>query len=234
MTKTAFIFAIDDTLYDQSIPVCSAIAEVTGKMPDDPELFYRTFHSYSNTMFRRTERNRMDLNKSRILRIQYTMEDLGQPVSDREAEMFQHCYMENLRKVQLSPTLTQLMDRCVSAGVKMGILTNGPYEHQLGKYMRLGLARWIPRRNVVVSEEAGFAKPSVEIYHVAQMRMGLVPENTWMIGDSLVNDIAGASAAGWHTLWYSHHGQEPGEICPERTVYSEEEMLDWAENSILS
>ena len=97
MTKTAFIFDIDDTLYDQSIPVCSAIAEVTGKMPDDPELFYRTFHSYSNTMFRRTERNRMDLNKSRILRIQYTMEDLGQPVSDRGAEMFQHCYMENLR-----------------------------------------------------------------------------------------------------------------------------------------
>ena len=163
MTKTAFIFDIDDTLYDQSIPVCSAIAEVTGKMPDDPELFYRTFHSYSNTMF-------LNLLCSNPYLLNLEYKPFPRAVQRRLFQTLtmmipafskeEGCYMENLRKVQLSPTLTQLMDRCVSAGVKMGILTNGPYEHQLGKYMRLGLARWIPRRNVVVSEEAGF-EPSL-------------------------------------------------------------------------
>ena len=224
MTKTAILFDIDDTLYDQSIPVCSAIEEVTGASVPDRELFYRTFHSYSNTMFRRTESNRMDLGRSRILRIRYTMEDLGYSISDREAEQFQNCYMEKLRKVQLSPVLTEMMEQLSKSGTVMGVLTNGPFEHQLGKYMRLGLARWIPRRNVVISEEAGFAKPSVEAFRVCEMRMGLTPENTWMVGDSLVNDIGGASAAGWHTLWYSHHGQESGEFRPERTAFSEEEM----------
>ena len=29
------------------------------------------------------------------------------------------------------------------------------------------------------------------------------PEHTWYIGDSLVNDIAGAAGAGWRTCWIS-------------------------------
>ena len=219
---------IDDTLYDQSKPVCDAIEEVTGRTLPDREAFYRTFHKYSNIMFRRTQKDDMDLDESRILRICYSMEDLGLPVSRQEAAAFQDQYLENLSRVQLSDTLVTLMEECTRAGVKMGILTNGPYEHQLKKVYRLGMDRYVAPEHVIISEEAGYAKPSIEIFQIAQQRLSASGEEIWMVGDSLVNDIQGAMAAGWHTLWFSRHGQDPGDIRPERTVLSEQEMLEWA------
>ncbi|MFR3947795.1 MAG: HAD hydrolase-like protein [Ruminococcus sp.] len=35
---------------------------------------------------------------------------------------------------------------------------------------------------------------------MAEEKWGMEPENTFMIGDSLENDIAGAKNAGWKTI----------------------------------
>jgi len=49
---------------------------------------------------------------------------------------------------------------------------------------------------VVISSQVGFAKPSPEIFQIALERGKLFPEEAIHVGDSLEEDVQGASAAG--------------------------------------
>ena len=49
------------------------------------------------------------------------------------------------------------------------------------------------------------AKPDVQIFRIAEEKWGMNPANTYMVGDSLENDITGAKNAGWKTIWMNHH-----------------------------
>ena len=98
-----------------------------------------------------------------------------------------------------------LLDECEAAGVKMGVITNGPFSHQVQKFHTLGLDKWFTEDQLIVSAGVGVAKPDVQIFRMAEEKWGMKPENTFMIGDSLENDIAGAKNAGWKTIWMNHH-----------------------------
>ena len=88
----------------------------------------------------------------------------------------------------------------------VGILTNGFREQQRGK-----LARFpeIARRAavVVVSEEAGVAKPHRGVFDHAlaeasrAVGRALAPAEVVLVGDSLASDIEGALGAGWQAVW---------------------------------
>ncbi len=86
------------------------------------------------------------------------------------------------------------------AGWRLGIVTNGMTDNQLGKIRAAGLDRladaWC------VSAEEGIRKPDPEIFHLAARRCGL-PEAAggWMVGDSLPLDITGGHQAGMRTIW---------------------------------
>ncbi len=50
--------------------------------------------------------------------------------------------------------------------------------------------------HVIASAEIGFAKPEPEIFHEACRRLGVPPERTLHVGDSIVDDLEGARHAG--------------------------------------
>ena len=68
--------------------------------------------------------------------------------------------------------------------------------------------------------------PDVQIFRMAEEKWGMKPENTFMIGDSLENDIAGAKNAGWKTIWMNHHRYTvpEGMEKPDYIAYTEEEL----------
>jgi putative hydrolase of the HAD superfamily len=88
----------------------------------------------------------------------------------------------------------------------------------------LGLDRYIAPQLLIVSGEIGVSKPDPGIFRAAQERIGLTPEDLWMIGDSYRADICGAKRCGWHTLWINCNGEKPGEVTSDLTVCSEEEL----------
>ena len=223
--QKAILFDIDDTLYDQTKPLCDACEEAAGVRIFDRELFFNTFRRYSDAAFYASESSRISLEDSRLYRILNTMKELSLPMTVPQAESFQLLYQEKLYQIRLSEGLSGLMDTLSHAGVLMGILSNGPLEHQLRKYYALGMDRWIPRKRVIISSEVGCSKPSVEIFRVAEKALGLVPDQAWMVGDSLINDIAGAAGAGWHTIWYNHHAGQAGGLQPDVIVTTEAEMI---------
>ena len=220
------VFDIDDTLYSQMEPLLTACEFSLGRKLPDPELFYRIFGKRSAEMFLFSESGQVSIHESRIYRIENTMKDLGIPFTREQAELFQKRYKENQSHLHVSGVMTQLLDECEAAGVKMGVITNGPFSHQVQKFHTLGLDKWFTEDQLIVSAGVGVAKPDVKIFRMAEEKWGMKPENTFMIGDSLENDIAGAKNAGWRTIWMNHHRYTvpEGMEKPDYIAYTEEEL----------
>lgn len=80
------------------------------------------------------------------------------------------------------------------AGIRVGVLTNGPSDIQRQK---LRVARLDAELDsIAISGELGFAKPDPEAYRLALELLGTQPDETAMVGDSLENDVLGGLAAG--------------------------------------
>lgn len=94
----------------------------------------------------------------------------------------------------------EALKRLRAAGWRIGIVTNGMADNQLGKIRHVGLDKvadaWC------ISGEVGIRKPDPEIFRLGAQRCGLTIDNGgWMIGDDLESDIAGGRAAGLGTIW---------------------------------
>lgn len=114
---------------------------------------------------------------------------------------------------------------------QLGILSNGPAEHQWKKIESLGVLKWIDRSKVVISGDVGVAKPRIEIFRLTEKKFpDCTPDEFYMIGDSFHNDIAGAVSAGWKTIWFNHRRRKNlTEISPDYEVQSEKELGDLLE-----
>lgn len=203
--ELSLVFDIDDTLYSQMEPLLTACEESLGRKLEDPELFYRIFCKRSGEMFLFSESGQVSIEQSRIYRIQNTMKDMGIPFTTEQAVLFQTKYKDNQSRLHVSSVLTELLDKCAEKGIKMGVITNGPYAHQVQKFYTLGLDKWFSMDQLIVSAGVGVAKPDIRIFQMAEEKWGMIPEQTYMIGDSLENDIQGARNAGWKTIWMNHH-----------------------------
>ena len=224
--ELSLVFDIDDTLYSQMEPLLSACEYSLGSKLPDPELFYRIFGKRSAEMFLFSESGQVSIHESRIYRIENTMKDMGIPFTREQAEIFQARYKENQSHLHISTVLSGLLDECAAAGIKMGVITNGPLSHQVQKFHTLGLDKWFIQEQLIVSAGVGVAKPDVKIFRMAEEMWRLNPANTYMVGDSLENDIAGAKGAGWKTIWMNHHRYTvpEGMTQPDYIVYTEEEL----------
>jgi HAD superfamily hydrolase (TIGR01549 family) len=85
----------------------------------------------------------------------------------------------------------------------LGIITNGPSDAQHAVIAALRLERFFRWRIVSGDATVRIRKPQRGIFDLACAISASQPEHTWYIGDSLVNDIAGAAGAGWRTCWIS-------------------------------
>ncbi|MFL5803745.1 MAG: HAD family hydrolase [Roseiflexaceae bacterium] len=82
---------------------------------------------------------------------------------------------------------------------RLGLITNGPSEIQRRKIERFGLVNYLDV--LIVSEEAGVAKPDPAIFALALAQLGVGPAEALFIGDSPEHDLRGAAAAGMACIW---------------------------------
>ncbi|WP_124100609.1 HAD family hydrolase [Ruminococcus sp. Marseille-P6503] len=96
------------------------------------------------------------------------------------------------------PEAENVLKTLSEQGYNIGIIAN----QSLGTQSRLeswGLMKYI--RLVAASAEEGVAKPDKEIFLRALSRAECPPENSFMIGDRLDNDIEPAKRLGMKTIW---------------------------------
>lgn len=92
-------------------------------------------------------------------------------------------------------TLTALQNH----GHRLALLTNGCSAFQRRKLERFDLARYFEL--ILIEGELGFGKPDARVFQRALDHFGVAPQTTWMIGDNLSADIAGAQSVGIQGVW---------------------------------
>ena len=226
--KISLIFDLDGTLYDRTYPFRDALRDVVqAEIPDYPRELHVTYEKHSQEMFFAHERGEVSLEESRALRIMNTMKEYEIPFDREMAARFQERYQYYQYHLTLSDEWKEVLTQLKEMGFCLAVLTNGPVKHQMEKLRSLGMERWIPEKNYMISEAIGCVKPDVRIFRYVEEKLGLVPEDTIMIGDSYESDIEGAARAGWKTIWYNTDGLAlPGDIVPDHTVLNVRALLD--------
>lgn len=132
--------------------------------------------------------------------------EFGIPADDEELQRFlaaEHAVW--LPAHQLASTTHALLEALRDRGLKLGIVSNAfdPPALLHGDLVDLGIAERVDV--AVFSSEVGLRKPHPAIFERALEALGVGPERTLFVGDSLTVDIAGAAALGMHTcqaVWF--------------------------------
>jgi len=198
------VFDVDDTLYEQIVPFEKAYKNLFN-MDIDMEKFYLLSRYYSDVKFEASRNGEMNMDEYHIYRIREAAKDLGVYLSDEEALNMQKEYKKNQQKLQMSNITISILELAKENNIKLGIITNGPSEHQWYKVKALGVERWINKDNIVVSGDYDINKPDVRIFEIMQEKLQLPNDSLYYVGDSLENDIVGANNAGWKAIWINRY-----------------------------
>lgn len=234
--KKAILFDVDDTLYDQAVPFMEAYAECFGEKPEVPaEVIYPVTRKYSDAVYSQAMAGEMTMEEMYIYRMQKAFEEFGIRITDQEALDFQKIYADRQHHIHMSPLMQDILAFC-SGRADLGIITNGPSQHQWDKVRSLQAEKWIPHENIFVSADVGAEKPDRKIFDYAKRTMRLEDAEIWFVGDAYALDVEGAVNAGWNAVWMNRRGRKiPGDaVKPGRenersmvSVESEEDLRNF-------
>lgn len=229
----AIIFDVDDTLYDLAGPFKKTCREMFGEDTKmDMDTAFLASRKYSDEVFELSQKGGMTMEDMYIYRFQNAFHDVDMKIGREEALEFQKRYEQNQKDIQLSETMKELLTK-LETRIPMGIITNGPADHQWEKIYTLGLTKWIRKEYVFVSGEMKVSKPDRKIFEAAQEVLGAETCELFYVGDSFANDIEGAENAGWHTVWLNKRNHDKNsEVEPDHIVTTEEALAECLMNIV--
>ena len=198
MTYQAILFDLDDTLY--SLPGCEAQAlqrtvDSAGLQPVLAADFVDTYATISSQYWAaRMAGGGTQYTREQVIELSWrgflTHFGLDTGISTALAEQF---WMEFCRSSALNPGAAAVLQR-LSETYRLGMITNGYSDSQRGRLEAAGLRDVFDP--LLISEEAGAAKPDARIFEMALAQLGLPPEEALYVGDSVSHDREGCLRAG--------------------------------------
>jgi 2-haloacid dehalogenase len=122
----------------------------------------------------------------------------------------------------LNPGARDILER-LTPHFKLGLVTNGEGEAQRGRLWAAGLDGYFS--SVVISEEAGYAKPACEIFDTALAELGVDAGEALYVGDSVEHDYYGARNAGIDFCYYQPDERSHSELRPRFRVSDLRELV---------
>lgn len=216
----AFLFDLDDTLFDHRHSTRQALAVVrdrlaplaslsTDALEEQHALVLEEFH-------RRVLTGEMNVDAARLARFRRLVQLQGGHAGDHEIEAAARAYRAAyIVARQAVRGAVQVLETLHRHG-PIAVVSNNVLAEQVDKAAVCGIDRHVDA--LVISEEVGVMKPDPEIFRIALDRIGARPEEAIMVGDSWDADIAGARAAGIRAIWYNPLRRS----CPEPALISAE------------
>lgn len=225
---TTFVFDLDDTLYDQLEPFSLSVEKNLPTHTGIPIVeLYKKHRYYSDIVFEKSSSGEMKMRDMHVFRIKEALKEFNIDISDNEALKFQLDYESYQNQIIITPDIENALNYCKDKNIFMGIITNGPSNHQRNKIRQLNLTKWIPMNRIMISGDYDFAKPDKRIFLSFQEKHGLNPDKTYYIGDSFHSDVVGALESGWKSIWLNHRDREPiNNISPDYTLGNEDSLLE--------
>src|SRR5262245_40821924 len=104
----------------------------------------------------------------------------------------------------LFPETREVLTELRNRNLKLGVISN--FDSRIYNVMReLGILPFFEA--VTISSEAGFAKPSLEIFAIAARSLQNHPSKILLVGDSLHDDVVAGSSAGLLTVLIDRNGR---------------------------
>lgn len=160
--------------------------------------FINLWSDLAHKFFNKYLGKELSFEEQRKSRIKALFKTVGIELSDRDAEAefdtYLNFYRDNWKVFNdVITCLNQLKD------VRLGIISNGHYEHQIDKLKRVGIVDYFSA--VITSGEVGCSKPDKRIFIEACKKLGEAPTQCNYVGDDLSVDILGSNAAGLKGIW---------------------------------
>lgn len=211
MMIKALFFDLDDTLHDSQYPFEKTVEELFPEIASEINMndLSIKFREASDWLWKDYVAGNLSLVDLRTKRIMVALKRMDITIDSEEARLFQNQYEYNQSQLKMFPEVPNLLGMLKKKGITVGMITNGPVEHQHSKISSLGLKSHIPIDLIFVSDGVGVAKPNPDIFHHVRKHVNLAPHELLYIGDSWENDVVGSSKAGWHSLWFNHRNKEP-------------------------
>jgi 2-haloalkanoic acid dehalogenase type II len=118
---------------------------------------------------------------------------------DADVTPYVELFFELTTKVELYPEVPEVL-RALAA-VRTAIVSNADQEH---------LAAWrfsLPVEFIVISESIRAYKPDPRVFRTVLERLGLEAHEVLHVGDSDVDDVKGAKAAGLRVAWLNREAR---------------------------
>ncbi|MFN7252305.1 MAG: HAD family hydrolase [Anaerobacillus sp.] len=226
MVKKAFFFDLDDTLYDQLQPFKEAVICSYSTIEELPfEKIFKRSREYSDILWDQYCSNKVSLEELRVKRLVLAFEDFKYKLEPKQAMEIQERYEERQNKIKLSKGVISCLTSLKEKGFLVGIITNGPVEHQMKKIINLQLDAFVSKELIFISDGVGIAKPDPRIFLHVNNRIGIKPENCYYAGDSWRNDVVPSLNAGWNSVWYNFRCRKPETTdIPYKVIYSYHEL----------
>ena len=139
-----------------------------------------------------------NLEEIRRLAFEKTLEYVEYPDSDLAMHLNKIYLKHRFEDIELYQDVVPALD-ILAPHFKIGLLSNGnSYPERCGLAGRFDF--------VVFAQDVRVAKPDQRIFQITAQRAGCPLEQLLHVGDSLEQDVAGAYAAGAHTVWLNRDG----------------------------
>jgi HAD superfamily hydrolase (TIGR01549 family) len=211
MKITTIFFDLDDTLHDHQKPFANSLRASFSYLPEEfpIDLAYKRLRYHSDVLWKDYVNHSIELYELRLKRIVLALRDFDIEISKEQAALFQEQYEKELSRITLLPEVPTLLHTLKEHGIQIGLITNGPVQHQINKINALRLHEYFSPDLMIISDGVGFAKPDPRIFQEAASRIEAPPEQILYVGDTWHNDVVGPITAGWHSVWYNLRKRKP-------------------------
>ena len=172
-------FDLDDTLYKEINYVRSGYAEVARLMCDSDNAFAVMMNA-----------GRRKINAFDAMKRVEPGFDIDKAVQ---------IYRSHVPDIRLPKETRELLESLQQRGIPMYIITDGRTVGQTNKYRSLGLDKYIPEKNLIISEVAGVDKHSPDNFLEVMHREGVTKRYVY-VGDNPEKDFLHPNRLGWTTI----------------------------------
>jgi 2-haloacid dehalogenase len=200
----AIFFDADDTLFDYPRAERAALAACRREfqLRVEPEVLLDAYRRHNHDLWREFERGETDQVRLRVERFRRAAAELG--LEGLPLDQMSAFYLEALSSQPMLLTGALGVVRALAKKYPLVLVTNGIAAVQRPRFAASPVTAYF--RAVVISEEAGFAKPDPKIFEAALREIGAAADEVLYVGDSVTSDMAAARNAGMDFCWLN-----PGE-----------------------